>query len=204
MQAALDTVLARASDDVRERFEQLLLDLTDTATDVTDEGDSPSRLGRGLRRTSAARRRSRCAGRGSGRRPHDARGAARVATRLGHDGNHRRTGFGPNNVRQHRVSVALALGDAGTAITLARQVQLDRISLAERKAALFVDVAQANAQWGRYDNSLSALRTAYRIAPEEIRHRPSVHRIITGLAVLSRGPVRGRVGDFAASAGIAL
>ena len=126
----------------------------------------------------------------------------RAAARLGHDGNDRWTGFGPSNVRQHRVTVALALGDAGTAITFARQVQLDKIILAERKASLFVDVAQAYAQWGRHDNGLTALRTAYRIAPEEIRSRPAVHRIVAELAALSRGHTRSRVLDFAADAGI--
>jgi len=128
--------------------------------------------------------------------------AKRAATRLGHDGNDRWTGFGPNNVLQHRVTVALAQGDAGTAIAFARRVQLDKITLAERKASLFVDVAQAYTQWGRHDNGLSALRTAYRIAPEEIRSRPAVHRIVTDLAALSRGHTRGQVLDFAASAGI--
>ena len=72
--------------------------------------------------------------------------AARAAARLGHDGNDRWTGFGPSNVLQHRVNVALALGDAGTAITHARQVRLDKIVLAERRVSLFVDVAQAYTQ----------------------------------------------------------
>jgi hypothetical protein len=128
--------------------------------------------------------------------------AARAAARLGRDGNDRWTGFGPNNVLQHRVDVALALGDAGTAITFARQVQIDKIVLAERKASLFVDVAQAYTQWGRHEKGLSALRTAYRIAPEEIRSRPAVHRIVRNLAALSRGHTRSQVLDFAAGAGI--
>jgi hypothetical protein len=128
--------------------------------------------------------------------------AARAAARLGRDGNDRWTGFGPNNVLQHRVAVALAFGDAGQAITIARQVQLDKILLAERKAALFVDVAQAYTQWGRHEKGLSALRTAYRVAPEEIRSRPAVHRIVRDLAALSRGRIRSQVVDFAANAGI--
>jgi len=128
--------------------------------------------------------------------------AGRAAARLGHDGNDWWTGFGPNNVLQHRVSVALALGDAGTAITFARQVQLDKITLVERKASLFVDMARAYAQWGRHDSGLSALRTAYRIAPQEIHSRPAVHRIVHDLAALSRGHTRSQVHDFAANAGI--
>lgn len=128
--------------------------------------------------------------------------AERAAVQVGHDGNDRWTGFGPNNVRQHRVTVALALGDAGTAIAFARRVQLDKITLAERKASLFVDVAQAYIQWGRHDDGLSALRAAHRIAPQEIRSRPAVHRIVADLAALTRGHTRGQVLDFAIGAGI--
>lgn len=130
--------------------------------------------------------------------------AARAATALGHDGNDRWTGFGPNNVLVHRVHVALTLGDAGTAIAFARQVQLPKLDIAERKACLFVDVARAYAQWGRHEQGLSALRTAYRIAPEEVRSRPAVHHILGDLAALSRGHTRTAVGDFAATAGIRL
>lgn len=130
--------------------------------------------------------------------------AAHAANRLGHDGNDRWTGFGPNNVLQHRVNVALALGDAGTAIAYARQVQIDKVVLAERKAALYIDVAQAYAQWGRHEQGLSALQTAFQIAPEEIRTRPAVHRIVENLAVLSRGHLRSRVTAFATAAGIRL
>jgi hypothetical protein len=37
--------------------------------------------------------------------------AARAAERLGYDGNHWLTGFGPTNVELHRLSAALDLGD---------------------------------------------------------------------------------------------
>ncbi|GAB1691898.1 hypothetical protein [Krasilnikovia sp. M28-CT-15] len=130
--------------------------------------------------------------------------AARVADRLGCDGNDRWTGFGPNNVMQHRVNVALILGDAGTAIDRARRVQIDKITLVERKASLFVDVARAYVQWGRREHALSALRAAYRIAPEEIRSRPAAHRLVGDLAVLSSGHTRTHVLQFATDAGIRL
>ncbi|WP_155127507.1 hypothetical protein [[Actinomadura] parvosata] len=59
--------------------------------------------------------------------------AAEASTRLGHDGNHMWTAFGPNNVLCHRVHIALRLGDAGTAIDYARQVDLDLLPINERK-----------------------------------------------------------------------
>ncbi|SPL99955.1 unnamed protein product [[Actinomadura] parvosata subsp. kistnae] len=43
------------------------------------------------------------------------------------------TAFGPNNVLCHRVHIALRLGDAGTAIDYARQVDLDLLPINERK-----------------------------------------------------------------------
>ncbi|MFX0593495.1 hypothetical protein [Melissospora conviva] len=130
--------------------------------------------------------------------------ATRAATRLGYDGNDRWTGFGATNVLLHRVNIALTLGDAGTAVAIARTVPLEKVTLAERKASLFVDVARAYTQWGRYECGLSALRTAYEVAPEEIRCRPAVQRIAGNLAVLAKDSVRAAVVGFAQDAGIRL
>ncbi|MGN9915234.1 hypothetical protein [Micromonospora palomenae] len=130
--------------------------------------------------------------------------ATRAATRLGYDGNDRWTGFGATNVLLHRVNIALTLGDAGTAIAIARKVPLEKVTLAERKASLFVDVARAYTQWGRYEHGLSALRTAYEVAPEEIRCRPAVQRTASDLAMLANGFVRTAAVGFAHDAGIRL
>lgn len=120
------------------------------------------------------------------------------------DRNERWTGFGPANVQLHEVSVALAVGDAGTALAVADRVQLDRVTLVERKARFFIDVATAFAQWGRHEQALSALQSAYNTADEEVRSRPAVHRVVADLATLARGPVRAHVQDFASAAGILL
>ncbi|PMR61902.1 hypothetical protein C1A38_06350 [Verrucosispora sp. ts21] len=130
--------------------------------------------------------------------------ATRAASRLGYDGNDRWTGFGATNIQLHRVNIALTLGDAGTAIAIARTVALEKVTLAERKASLFVDVARAYTQWGRYEHGLNALRTAYEVAPEEIRCRPTVQRIASDLAMRANGSVRISAVAFAQSAGIRL
>ena len=130
--------------------------------------------------------------------------ATRAATRLGYDGNDRWTGFGATNVLLHRVNIALTLGDAGTAITIARTVPLGKVTLAERKATLHVDVARAYTQWGRHEQGLNALRTAYEVAPEEIRCRPAVHRLTNDLTRLATGPIRAAVVNFTQTAGIPL
>ncbi len=128
--------------------------------------------------------------------------AARAATRLGQEGNTRWTGFGPANVGLHRVNIALTFGDVGNAIRFARLVRQDRLLLAERKVSLFLDVAQAYTLWGRHDAALTALRTASRIAPQEVRSRPTVHRLVLDLCAHAPTSVRTRATEFASAAGI--
>lgn len=77
-----------------------------------------------------------------------------------------------------------------------------QLTLVER--SLYVDVARAYTQWGRYEHGLNALRNAYEVAPEEIRCRPNVHRVASDLAILATGSTRTAAVDFAQSAGIAL
>src|SRR5262249_7257737 len=117
--------------------------------------------------------------------------------RLGTDGNHHWTAFGPTNVLLHRVNIATTLGDAGQAIEHARQVKLDQVPIIERRAALFVDVARAYNQWGRYEQAYQAIRQAEAIAPEEIRSRPAVHRLIADLVVRSPATVQSKIREYA-------
>ena len=76
------------------------------------------------------------------------------------------------------------------------------MALAERKATLYVDVARAYTQWGRYAEGLAALRTAHRIAPEEVRYRPAVQRIAADLTLLTKGSIRSAAIEFAEDTGV--
>jgi hypothetical protein len=125
----------------------------------------------------------------------------RAAARLGHDGNHQWTGFGPTNVSLHRVNVALTLGDAGTVVHLASTIDVNQVKITERKASLHLDVAQAYAQWGRHAHSLTALHTAYGIAPQEIRTRATARHIVRNLIRCSSGTTRADSIRFAVEAG---
>ncbi len=125
--------------------------------------------------------------------------ADNAARRLGHDDNAHWTAFGPTNVLLHRVNVALVLGDAGTALDYASRVELDRIPIAERKASLFVDAAQALTQWGKYERAFDAIRTADSIAPEEVRSRGAVRTILSDIAARSPRFVGPRVREFLAT-----
>jgi hypothetical protein len=131
--------------------------------------------------------------------------ADEAARRLGMDAdrNHRWTAFGPANAMLHRVNVAVTLGDAGTAIDVARRVDLSKISVTERKAALLLDVSRAFLQWGRHEQSYTALRAAEATAHEEVAGRPSVHRLVRDLRGAAPASIRRDVDQFATQIGVA-
>jgi transcriptional regulator with XRE-family HTH domain len=125
-----------------------------------------------------------------------------AAKRLGRDGNLRWTAFGPVNAALHRISIAVTLGDAGTAIDLARTIDLDAIAVTERKATLLIDVARAFIQRDQYESAYRALRTAHETAPEEVTGRSSVRTIVRDLASAAPPSVRRDAAQFAASIGV--
>lgn len=116
--------------------------------------------------------------------------AAQTASRLGGDHNHRWTAFGPTNVLLHRVSTAVELGDAGQAVHQARQIDPARVPLMERKVVLHLDTARAYTQWGKLREAYTALTTAERLAPEELKERPMVHRLVDELRTRSTGHLK--------------
>jgi hypothetical protein len=123
--------------------------------------------------------------------------------RLGFDGNLRWTAFGPTNAKIHRVNIAVTLGDAGTAIDVARKIDPTTMTVTERRATLLVDTARAFLQWGKHDKAYIALRAAEETAHEEVAGRPSVHRIIGDLLVSAPPSIRRDVKEFAAQMGVA-
>ena len=125
-----------------------------------------------------------------------------AAQRLGADGNLRGTAFGPVNARQHRVNIAVTLGDAGTAVDVARGIDLRAITVTERKASLLIDTARAFLQWGRHEKAYIALRAAEEVAPEEVTGRPSVHRLIRDLITSAPSGTRRDAEQFATQIGI--
>ncbi|MGH3302348.1 MAG: XRE family transcriptional regulator [Streptosporangiaceae bacterium] len=127
--------------------------------------------------------------------------AGRAGARLGSDYNHRWTAFGPANVLLHRINVAVRLGDAGSAISHARGVDLDQLTVTERKATFFVDTAEAFRQWGKHEKAYEALRAAEQVAPQEVRSRPAVRQLVTDLLATAPPTVRPHLREFAARIG---
>jgi tetratricopeptide (TPR) repeat protein len=123
---------------------------------------------------------------------------------LGGDYNHRWTAFGPTNVQLHRVNIALQLGDAGAAIEEARRIDLDRIPLTERKAALLFDTSRALTQWGKHDKAYDVLRFAHQLAPEEISAHPAVDRMLRDLMATAPPSTKRQLRDFTTEIGVHL
>lgn len=104
-----------------------------------------------------------------------------TADRLGVDGNHRFTAFGPTGVDVYRISIARVLGDFGTAIDVARRVDPAGIPLVERQARYWSDVARSYYQWGKPRQCYRALLAAERVSPDEVRYRKPVQEITRSL-----------------------
>ncbi|GAA2686312.1 helix-turn-helix domain-containing protein [Nonomuraea recticatena] len=128
--------------------------------------------------------------------------AAQAGTRLGHDGNHMWTAFGPNNVLCHRVNIALRLGDAGTAIEHARHVEIDKLPINERKATLLLDTASAFLMCGKHEQALHILRAAGEIAPEEVSGREAALRLVRDILATAPISVRREAREYAESVGV--
>ena len=128
--------------------------------------------------------------------------AEEAAGRLGEDRNLRWTAFGPTNASLHRVNIAVTLGDAGTAIDVARTVDLGKIDVTERKASFLLDTARAFLQCGRHERAYLALRAAEEIAPEEITGRPAACRMVRDLMSTAPLSVQRQAEDFARRIGV--
>ncbi len=122
--------------------------------------------------------------------------------RLGYDGNHMWTAFGPNNVLCHRVNIALSLGDAGSAIENARRIDINALPINERKATVLLDTSRAFLAWGKHDRALYILRAAGDIAPEEITSRPSTHRLVRDILATAPISIRREAREYAESLGV--
>jgi hypothetical protein len=102
-----------------------------------------------------------------------------AATRIG--ARHRPTTFGATDVDLYRISIARALGDPGTAIDIARQIDSAAIPTAERRGQYWTDVARAFDQWGKPQHCYRALLAAERATPDEVRYRGRIQQITQAL-----------------------
>jgi transcriptional regulator with XRE-family HTH domain len=124
--------------------------------------------------------------------------AAAAASRLTSDTGNHWMGFGASGVRLYRISSALVLGDAGTAIDHARHVRPAELPTVERRARYWVDIARAFAMWGKYRDCYRALLAAEQAAPEETRSLPVVRTLVQTLATSTHRSAAPGLREFAA------
>jgi tetratricopeptide (TPR) repeat protein len=92
-----------------------------------------------------------------------------AAQRLGVDGNHLWTAFGPTNVAIHRVNTAMELGDIQVALDLGPNLDTSALPV-ERQVRHLLDVARAYNISGRQDAAVTTVLEAERKAPDQVRH----------------------------------
>lgn len=81
----------------------------------------------------------------------------------------------------YEVGVRWGLGDAGAALAAGQNLRPEQFATPERRARLHTDMARAYVQRGRPEPAIARLLDAYEQAPSEVRDRPSIRRMASGL-----------------------
>lgn len=113
--------------------------------------------------------------------------AREVADRMGSDRNDYGLAFGPSNVAQHEVAVAVELEDGVEAVRRSRSVHLDVVVPAVRRGHHFIDLARGYAYAEDYTGSVRCLQEARRIAPQQTRLHPMARETVLSIAAARRG-----------------
>ena len=105
---------------------------------------------------------------------------------MGGDRNDYGLAFGPSNVAQHEVAVAVELEDGGEAV---RRRGADSSSSvpAIRRGHHYIDLARGHVMAGDPAGGLRCLQQARRIAPQQTRHHPMVRETVLSIASARRG-----------------
>jgi len=168
-------------------MDQLRHDLGDDLTSM--DGPTLSVYGSShLRSAILAARASRTAGPGSDQEAWAHVGAAReVADQMGRDRNDYGLAFGPSNVAQHEIAVAVELEDGGEAVRRAARIKLPNSVPPIRRGHHYIDLARGHVIAGELTAGLRCLQEARRIAPQQTRHHPMVRETVLSIASAGRG-----------------
>lgn len=113
--------------------------------------------------------------------------ASEVAERVGGDRDDYGLAFGPSNVAQHGVAVAVELEDGLAAVRRGRAVRLGVHVPAVRRGHHFIDLARGYVMADDFAGSLRCLQQARRVAPQQTRHHPMVRETVLSIASARRG-----------------
>jgi transcriptional regulator with XRE-family HTH domain len=114
--------------------------------------------------------------------------AQRLAERLGTDGNHAWTGFGPTNVRTHALAAAVRLDQPDRAVEIANQIDTDNFApgLVGRRCQVHVEAARAHARQGHDTEAVEHLTRVERMEPQVLRYNQQAQQLIVDLLHRSR------------------
>jgi transcriptional regulator with XRE-family HTH domain len=133
------------------------------------------------------------------------RDAARLAERLGQDGNRLWTAFGPTNIAIHELAVRVALGDSRSALELGERIDTDALPavLRGRRSQVHLELGWASA--GQGDDSLAVLHLleAERVARQSISRNVTAQTLLTTLLARERRSATPGLRALAARAGVA-
>ena len=127
--------------------------------------------------------------------------ARAAATQMGSDRNDYGLAFGPSNVAQHGVAVAVELEDGVEAVRRGRTVRLGTQVPAVRRGHHYIDLARGYVLAGDHSGGMRSLQRARQIAPQQTRHHPMVRETVLAIASARRG--RDELSQFASWLGIA-
>lgn len=106
--------------------------------------------------------------------------AQKTAERLGRDGNHLWTAFGPTNVALHRVTVAGSLGDPRAALALGNGIDTRGLPV-ERKVRHLFELAQALATVNETSRAVDRMLEAERLSATHVHHHVMSQQIVAGM-----------------------
>jgi transcriptional regulator with XRE-family HTH domain len=113
--------------------------------------------------------------------------ARAVAAQMRSDRNDYGLAFGPSNVAQHDVAVAVELEDGEQAVRRSRGIRLSTNVPSVRRGHHYIDLARGYVMAGDYAGGLRCLQEARRIAPQQTRHHPMVRETVLAIASARRG-----------------
>lgn len=132
-----------------------------------------------LRSSVLAARSAGTEGPARARQAWDHLGAAREAADImGADRDDYGLAFGPSNVTQHEVSVAVELEEGAEAVKRGRNARLGAGVPAVRRGHHHIDLARGYVLNGDHPGALRALQRARHIAPQQTRHHPMVRETV--------------------------
>jgi hypothetical protein len=112
------------------------------------------------------------------------------------EGVHLGTAFGAASVRIHRVSLAVELGDVGSALRHAAGWEPPTTIPAERRSHFYIELGRAYHQADRPQDVLDALHSARLVAPEHVHSHPQVREIIQQMCIIGHSASTTALAEF--------